>query len=398
MGSASSVHEDTLAVEAAKPADASDITTLDEAKAEVARLRALAASCTPKQLAIVVGGANGLEGKDWDGASDPYCVVRIGAAGTTWEQKRPGRKSVVVPNTTDPIWNLGYCVAVDEMTEPELMIRIYDKDFLTDDPCLGDATVKLSDIPPGAPHNVKLEGSIKGSVYLSAGPPTILAELGVKPASIYEDIAPVGTVKSALVSAFADPSTIPMHVGKAPLPPQLRGMFWLTKQDNMSAIMSFGGPTNDGGKCSLGVLGEDGKYVVRVAGDRCWAMASMAKVPRIGQLDLIYNFCFDSATDPRKCQIWPELRTLGVWLTAEWLLDFEMLLTDGDDAFPGSVVWSRPSYLFGKGSGLSSEYALVQVIDEHGAVIQPAFDKFVAFQNSAKAGDSPGTIFYRHIE
>ena len=87
------------------------------------------------------------------------------------------------------------------------------------------------------------------------------------------------------------------------------------------------------------------------------------------------------------------LTTLGA--DAEWALDFDMNLTDGVDDFKGSVVWSRPSWIYGKEMGT---YALVQVIDERGAVIEPAWSQFVAYQSSPDAGDTPGTLHYRQID
>lgn len=387
---------EAAALEAAKPADGSDCTTLEAAQAEIGRLRGLAAGYSTDQVAIIIWGAKGLKDSDFIGKSDPYCAVRVGPLGTSWEQKRRGRKSVVVPGSLAPTWNLGFCVSVaGYAAEPELMIGIFDKDWISSDDALGRATVKFADLSAD-PVEVALEGG-KGIVTVSKGPPTLLAEAGIKPPQIYESIKPVGKLQSAPVSAFADPATNPMFIGKDPLPPQCRGIFWLTKQGGASALASFGGPTNDGGDCSAGVIGADGKYVMRVSGDRSWAMATRYKTATVAQTDLIYTFQFDSPTDPKRCHIYPEFRNLGVALgaDAEWALDFDMNLTDGVDDFKGSVVWSRPSWIYGKEMGT---YALVQVIDERGAVIEPAWSQFVAYQSSPDAGDTPGTLHYRQID
>jgi len=76
-------------------------------------------------------------------------------------------------------------------------------------------------------------------------------------------------------------------------------------------------------------------------------------------------------------------------------LDFEMeLLKEGDERFPGSVAWRRPSSVLGQ-EIKSAEYVLLQVIDGKGQRIEPAWSKFVEYQNSSEAGKTPGQIFYR---
>ena len=104
-------------------------TALEAAQAEIGRLRGLAAGYSTDQVAIIIWGAKGLKDSDFIGKSDPYCAVRVGPLGTSWEQKRRGRKSVVVPGSLAPTWNLGFCVSVaGYAAEPELMIGIFDKD------------------------------------------------------------------------------------------------------------------------------------------------------------------------------------------------------------------------------------------------------------------------------
>merc|ERR1719195_701918 len=72
---------------------------------------------------------------------------------------------------------------------------------------------------------------------------------------------------------------MPIIVGKAPLPKQLRGVFWVGNQSRSSALCSFGGPNNDkvldgGNTCSSGKIGKDNKYCIRVSGDRVWSVRS----------------------------------------------------------------------------------------------------------------------------
>merc|ERR1711920_734130 len=104
------------------------------------------------------------------------------------------------------------------------------------------------------------------------------------------------------------------------------------------------------------------------------------------KLDLVYHFYFDDATNPKRIQIHPDAVNLDVNLSAEWLLDFEGELETSNPDFPGSVCWSRPSYALGK---KINEYTLVQVIDEHGKYIEPAWGAFAAYQRSEEAGSTP---------
>merc|ERR1712154_740838 len=152
-----------------------------------------------------------------------------------------------------------------------------------------------------------------------------------------------------------------------------------------SAIASFAGPTNDGDGCSTGELDADGKYRIRVAGDRVWAFADKnhENWEKIRDHDLVYHFQFNDAQNPTRAQIHPEARKSGLKLTWEWLLDFEMeLVPNGSEKYsekyPGSVVWLRPSSLFGI---IKGEYELVQIMNEDGKRL-PAWQKFAEYQGS----------------
>ena len=106
---------------------------------------------------------------------------------------------------------------------------------------------------------------------------------------------------------------------------------------------------------------------------------------------MIYTFQFDSPTDPKRCHIYPEFRNLGVALgaDAEWALDSDMNLTrpTASTTLRGRSVWSRPSWIYSKEMGT---YALVQVIDERGAVIEPAWSRLSAYRRAPTQGDTPG--------
>jgi len=189
----------------------------------------------------------------------------------------------------------------------------------------------------------------------------------------------------------------PMLVGGASLPESLRGVFWLSKQGNQSALMSFGGPNADGGWTSVGRL-VGLRYRVRVLGDRVWSFAGLEssgkKIVDLG--DLIYEFTFNDAKAPTFAQIhatFNNLLGLHVGEGLEWLGDFEMTLLDSHENYTDSKVWQRNSY--GLGNEIESKrYELIQVVDEHGKRIQPAWDAFVTAQ-TAESIEDPGVIHLR---
>lgn len=345
---------------------------------------------------VIVWGAKDLRNADIVGDSDPYCIARVGPKGSTWNEKvrGTGRRSQTVTGSTDPEWRLGFSVDVAGMDNPELQVRVYDADWSTWDDFLGEAVAVLSEL--GAERAaLALSGSrAKGSIAVSAGCSDLFTSQNVAPSGFYEQTAPMGQKKSVQVEDITADG--PLLLGTAPLPENLQGLFWLTQQASGSAVASFGGPSRDGGGCSTGQLASDGRYDVRVAGDRVWSLAddgtTISKF--IEAADLVYHFIFDDSANPKKAQIYPEARNLGFTLTAEWLLDFEMELVEGgDERWQGSVVWRRPSEILGK----KAEYALVQIMTGDGTRIEPAWSEFVKYQNSAEAGPDPGKIFYREI-
>jgi len=352
-----------------------------------------------KPRAIIVWRGANLKHGDIIG-SDPYCVVRVGEAGTTWDAKprSVGRRGSPSSEKTNPVWNFGFAAETAGIAQPEVHVRVYDADIVGDDDFLGEAKILLGSLSD-AQAELPLSGGegVKGSVFVSGGAVEMLAQSGIKPWGVgYEDVAPIGGQK---IWNLADASTaIPMLVGTAPLPPAMRGIFWLDNQQKGSALVSLGGPSRDGGGCSNGHL-VGNFYSVRVSGDRVWSYADDREERFVNftrDVDLVYHFAFDNAQNPKKCQIYPEMRRVDLVWVSEWLLDFEMhLKEEGDEQYPGSVIWRRPNFTLGQNV---YEYALIQVIDENGNRIQPAWDKFVEYQSSAVAGNTPGKIFYREIE
>lgn len=345
---------------------------------------------------VIIWGAKDLHDADCMGeGSDPYCIVRVGPSGKTWEEKArgSGRRSEVVSDVDSPRWDMGFGCDIHGMVKPEVHIRVYDKDWATEDDFLGEARVEFRVLEAAQdPMDLPLSGG-HGTVVVSGGPLGLLDENNIKPSAFYEAMAPIGEMKPVQVEAITGDG--PLLVGKEPLPVCLRGIFWLTDQGSSSALASFAGPNNDGGGCSTGHV-HGNKYKVRVFGDRVWAMATGPATlsnMSLDLIDLVYHFVFDNGAKPTKCQIYPEVRELGITLTAEWLLDFEAHLVAEDKEFAGSVVWRRPSWMLGE-EIKSAEYALVQVIDAEGQRIEPAWSKFVQYQGSEDAGGSPGTVWF----
>lgn len=367
----------------------------------------VAAECVSesvKPFAVIVWNATGLDGADTISKSDPYCIVRAGPTGSTWENKASamrGRRSPHLSETNSPEWRFGVPLDLHDSSieNPEVHIRVYDKDWVSDDDYLGEVVRKVSECKGQGKQEAPLRDG-KGTLFYSIGDVDMLAKEGIKPVAYFEKVAPIGTLKSVKLDDLTGIG--PLLLGTAPLPEVLRGIFWLGGQKNSSALMSFGGPSRDGGGCSTGDILKGNQYKIRVSGDRVWAFADRESksVGLTEKLDLVYNFIMDDPQNPTKCQIYPEARNLGLTLTAEWLLDFEAVLDDAADskaAYPGSVVWRRLSFIFGQ-RAVESEYFLVQVIDGDGKRIEPAWSKFVEYQNSTQAGGSPGEVFYHEIE
>ena len=345
-------------------------------------------------FAVIVIGAKGLRDADWWGTSDPYCDVRCGKAGSTWAQKgRPGQKrSRVLRDTENPEWRLGFVApnAVEEVT-----IRVFDADsFFTEDDPLGEATVAVtSHTASRSQISIPLTGGpdVRGTVQVQFGPVEMLErEPSVGP---WRELVPLAAMSEYKEWRAADVSAAgPLVVGTAPLPPTLRGVFWLQNQGDSSSIMSFG-KTNDGGGVGTGALTEGNPYLVRCGGDRAWAFSDKGRsYTLVNAVDLCYKFFFDDLENPRRCQIFPHA-PVGLTLDWTWLLDFDMHVVQSRD-YPSSVVWRRVTHALGR-EVPSEQYDLVQILDENGNRLQPAFFEFTAVMKTRYCGTTPGVIHYR---
>ena len=217
---------------------------------------------------------------------------------------------------------------------------------------------------------------------------------------------PIGVAKSVAAENVTDS----LILGGSGLPQSLQGIFWLTNQKSSSAAMSFGGPSNDGNGASTGQLSDDGRYDIRVAGDRVWSFATEGPgttYNAAADQDLVYHFEFDDAETPRHASIVPSFQVcVGPFCRRVPVpsqgMDFQATLADPGEfqgAYPGSVVWKRNSYILGREIE-SAYYDLVQVVDGGGNRIEPAWSLYLHEQTESPEWEnsSPGMIFYHEIE
>mmetsp|Transcript_108924 Transcript_108924/g.347749 ORF Transcript_108924/g.347749 Transcript_108924/m.347749 type:complete len:381 (-) Transcript_108924:62-1204(-) len=344
---------------------------------------------------VIVWGASGLECSDVVGGCGQYFVVRFGCEGTPWNEipRFTGRRGPSVQGASEPKWDSGFLVNLLDIQDPVLNIRICDKGIFTADSSIGFVSTSVASlVNAAAPVTLNL-GEGEGKVTISMGAPGLLRDNNIDNRVYFPKLAPVGALKT--VQAKDVTGGFPLRTGTAPLPLALRGVFWLSDQKDSSAMMTFGGPSNDGGACSTGQLMDD-RCKIRCGGDRSWAEDGKAPTNNHDKLDLIYHFAFDDASNPTKGQIYPEWAALSsIAMSIEHLMDFEMELIS-DEAYPGSVVWRRDTAFAGM-NAKSVEYMVVQIIDESGQRIQPAFSKFLGYQESSERSE-PGVLYYRGIQ
>jgi len=146
---------------------------------------------------------------------------------------------------------------------------------------------------------------------------------------------------------------------------EMQGVFWLTDQKALSSLISFARSEDGGG---LSVLDPStGTFKVRISGDRVWSFSDVDTATFGGpsDIDLVYEFDFDSATNPTEARIIPEPRKTSKllnWAVGQsWFLLFDMYLLDcaktpddehcNDDKYlkgnEESIVWQRKSYVGG---------------------------------------------------
>lgn len=228
--------------------------------------------------------------------------------------------------------------------------------------------------------------------------------------------------KTANVNDFANmdqkaDSTFPIRIGlpEHGLPEQLQGVFWLTDQAKGSSLVSFGRSEDGGGLSVLDKKTGIGK--VRVSGDRVWSYSDQgpgSMMEMTQKYDMLYEFHFDSATNPKKARIIPSFRKLNAFANGfygqSWLLRADMYLlqcgasTDDPNCkdkhylsgFDKSVVWQRTNNVFGFHKK-DYDYKAVQVIKADGTKL-PAFKHWMEYSMTEEAGGTPGQFHYHEMD
>ena len=117
-----------------------------------------------KSVKLIVVGARKLEKNGMFGKADPYVLL-------SYREKTTQSKTV--KNNLNPEWNFEQTLDVDEASEEEITIEVYDKDTVSKDDFMGRATISVGDLPK-LKHGqwIPLQGCKSGEVFVSSGDPT----------------------------------------------------------------------------------------------------------------------------------------------------------------------------------------------------------------------------------
>lgn len=184
----------------------------------------------------------------------------------------------------------------------------------------------------------------------------------------------------------------PIYIGKAPLPENLQGAFWLVN-DGGDALISLGGPVGgDGsGECGNGKLAQDGdKYCSSVSTVRGggWSYQAITRpglssgpFPTIADrlyrdCGMKWKWCFDSDSAPTMFDASPEnLRAcVNVMALASTKGKYKGMKHGGHYwrvTTLGLGIIPLPDWVLGN-------FDMIQVMDSNGAKVQPAWDMFAA--------------------
>jgi hypothetical protein len=199
----------------------------------------------------------------------------------------------------------------------------------------------------------------------------------------------------------------PVYIGKAPLPKNIQGVFWL-KDDGGDSLVSFGAPLggDDNAECSNGKLTPKGKsFCTRVSNvqGRGWTYQDVAtpagpfggKFPSAADkfyrtCGMKWEFCFDSEANPTT---WT-----GSALSSRGLPCvnvFAMASTTGvyKGAMYGGEYWKVTTKALGivpMPSWLPGNFEMIQVMDGNGNRILPAWDNFAKVNKQIVYYDDAG--------
>jgi hypothetical protein len=361
----------------------------------------------PQAYSVIVWGVSFSSGSAEHGI---YCVMRYGKANSPWDEKLRGTGRI--SETAAPklvksgqhgssnkvvTWNLSTIVLGSN--ETELSMHIHQSNGAPFDGVsvqLGNVSLaKMQKLP------LKYGGHVLLTVALGGSAPSFrLREYGLSPSLRFEEANPIAQQQAVRTEDISGMG--PMIVGTAPLPRNLQGLWWLSGQKSSSALVTFGGPNDDGNGCSVGYLtGDKNAYKIRVEGERVFSTAEPSAIDKLIEgNDQSYNFEFNDPVNPTMAQIYVFADGLGVKIQGEFsrnIMNFQMYLLPEEDPrrkqYPGSFVWLRNTTFFGINAG--HDYLLVQVMDGLGSRIEPAWSSFAAYENSSTTGNYPGWIFYK---
>jgi len=318
-----------------------------------------------------------------------YCETRYGQQGTAWEQKprSSGRKSIpLLAPSKDPACNIAYRIVAGRHTE--VMVNLYNELG----GLIGQMTVPVAeDETSGLPSifswgkDVAVSPSGQCTVKLMKG--NALNQVGIKAEQTCLPKSPIAPQRSVKVEDITGDG--PLILGTHPLPENLQGLWWLTNQGNGLALLSFGGPSDDGGCCSTGfMIGPNSEYKIRVHGDRTAAFAHLPELTDVQRkLDPEYMFEFYQFNGANP------ISARGSHMTPQGLSQYQVTyLPKTDPLFPVEYPTSKVWIVGNDGS------KLVQVIDGKGRRLEPAWTLFDEGMKASTAGNSPGWLFYSSVE
>ena len=182
-----------------------------------------------------------------------------------------------------------------------------------------------------------------------------------------------------------------VFVGKGPLPENLRGVFWLV-DDGGDALVSLGADpagSSPGDECSTGQLDEHNCATVSTVRPGGWIFQGVATPAGMfggafpSPADKLYRdcgmkwqYCLDNATEPTKIDLKPSA-------TRSCVNVFALSTTTASykGKKNGGHYWRVITKALGiipMPSWLPGNFDMIQVMDENGEWIQPAWDMFAA--------------------
>lgn len=126
---------------------------------------------TTNQITVCVVEARGLRDADLFGRSDPYCEVRLSSG-----DYRNFQRTRKIHGSLNPHWNEEFTFPVTRPESEQVILTIYDHDYLSKDDALGTATFSVAQAMTAAKvdiwldlrHPKYIERKGKGQVHIVA--------------------------------------------------------------------------------------------------------------------------------------------------------------------------------------------------------------------------------------